>query len=307
MIHEHTHDIPIIVHSCVEELLRRGEPPFYDHHTLIELRSLGIYEPELFRVLPNPDRLAQLVDIFNDGPSFGDGFSLFNQSIHDVAAILVNFLVSVKDPVISSIFLDPLWYWCVKASVKRENAARDIQETNEEKERTTILRDPVSKQIIPREEFYYVKKPVAWTQEEQDANKVREDKQISTAILLLKLLPAANLSLLTYLLDFFTRMCRSSRNKVEHRNIVRIFGHNFVGGKSKLNAWKIMEWILERWPRLRAGLFDEGKVTKTEVGKRAVPTQVSIPYDPTSLREKRDPSFNINPPRKPTSISKGGK
>lgn len=256
------------------------------------------------------------MDIFNDGPSFGDGFSLFSQNIHDVAATLVNFLVNVKDPVISPIFLDPLWYWCVKPSVKRENAARDKQETTEERERTTILRDPVSKQIIPREEFYYVRKPVAWTREEQAANQVREDKQISTAIILLKLLPTANLSLITYLLDFFTRICRSSRNKVEHRNIVRIFGHNFVGGKSKLKAWKIMEWIIERWPRLYAGLFGASKDTgidRVKVARRGevnTPTQGSEPmsYDPTLLREGGGRVFDRKSPAQASmDVSKSGK
>jgi hypothetical protein len=265
----------------------------------------------LFRTLPNPDRLAQLVDIFNDGPSFGDGFSLLKESVHDVAATLVNFLVNVKDPVISAIFLDPLWYWCVRPSVKRENAARDKQETAEEKERTTILRDPESKEIIPREEFYYVRKPVQWTPQEEEANEELEQKQISAAIVLLKLLPAANLSLLTYLIDFFTRICRSSRNKVDHRNIVRIFGHNFVGGKSKPNAWRIMLWILERWPRLCEGLFAESRATwigKVKTAKRAGPNmsaQAPVSCDPNSLhkgRHSKDPVAEIT-----RSISKDGK
>ena len=47
----------------------------------------------------------------------------------------MDFVVKIKDPLLVPILLDPLWYWCVKPSVKRDNAARDIQETAEEEAR----------------------------------------------------------------------------------------------------------------------------------------------------------------------------
>lgn len=167
--------------------------------------------------------------------------------------------MKIKDPLIVPILLDPLWYWSVKPSVKRDNAARDIQETAEEVAREKVLQDEKMKDVVPREDFYYVRKPVNWTKEQEKDHEVVEGKQIAAAVILLKLLPAANLSLLVYLIDFFARIISSRRNLVKQQDIVRIFAHSIVGGKSKADAWRIMHWILDRWPQLLDGIYAERK------------------------------------------------
>jgi hypothetical protein len=305
VFHGNTHDIPIIVHTCVQEILRRGKSMTVCFHVPpINVSLLGIYEGLLFRQLPDPDRFTALVDIFNDGPSFGEGYSLRQESVRNVAGIFVDFVVKIKDPLISSILLDPLWYWCVKPSVKRDNAARDIQETAEEEARDKILQDERMKDIVPREDFYYVRKPLNWEKEEEKKYANVEGKQIDAAVILLKLLPAANLSLLVYLFDCFARIISSRRNLVEQQDIVRIFAHTVVGGKSKPDAWRIMHWLLDRWPRLLIGLYGASKgITKRPAVRR--PSQIS------------DDSHDGNPDtvgkkqaaleRTPTGLSDGGK
>jgi hypothetical protein len=219
----------------------------------------GIYDGLLFRELPDPDRFTILIDIFNDGPSFGEGYSLRQESIRNIAALFVEFVVKIKDPLISPILFDPFWYWSVKPSVKREHIARDIQEAAEEEARDKILTDEKMKDIIAREDFYYVRKPVIWTKEQEKEHEQVESRQIAAAVILLKLLPAANLALLVYLLDLFVRIISSRRNPVEQQDIVRIFAHSVVGGKSKPDSWRIMHWMLDRWPQLLRGLFGESK------------------------------------------------
>jgi hypothetical protein len=243
------------------------------------------------------------VDIFNDGPSFGEGYSLRRENLHNIAGIFVDFVVKIKDPLIASIVFDPLWYWCVKPSVKRDNAARDIQETAEEEAREKVLQDERMKDVVPREDFYYVRKPVNWTREEEMKYEDVEGKQIAAAVILLKLLPTANLSLLVYLLDFFTRIISSRRNLVEQQDIVRIFAHSVVGGKSKPDAWRIMHWMLDRWPRLLDGLFGENKGrTKRPIGSR--PSDISNGYGgkADAAREQR-----VSLERTSIGLSEGGK
>lgn len=238
----------------------------------------------------------ELIDIFNDGPSFGEGYNLRQESIPNVSAIFVDFIVKIKDPLIAPILFDPLWYWCVKPSVKRENVARDIQESAEEEARETILRDERMKDVVPREDFYYVRKPVVWTAEEEKQNEKAEGQQIDAAVILLKLLPAANLSLLVYLLDFFIRIVSSRRNLVEQQDVVRIFAHSIFGGKSKPDTWRIMHWVLDRWPRLLDGLFSESRGNKRLVER-----------DPLSISKDGVETKKASLERTATGLSEDGK
>ena len=273
------------------------------HIASIDGSFLGIYEPRLFRELPDEERFTELIDVFNDGPSFGDGFSLRRENLHNIAAVFVDFVVKIKDPLILPILFDPLWYWCVKPSVKRDNAARDIQETAEEEARDKILRDERMKDVVPREDFYYIRKPIIWTQEQEMENEKSEGKQIDAAVILLKLLPSANLSLLVYFLDFFTRIISSRRNLVEQQDIARIFAHSVIGGKSKADAWRIMHWILDRWPRLLGGLFAERKsLIKSPTG--SAPSRI---YESPSNRNPLASENKRASLERTTSISGGGK
>jgi len=55
-------------------------------------------------------------------------------------------------------FSIPLWYGASSRAFKRDNAARDIQETAEEEARKKILQDEKMKDIVLEKISYYVKK-----------------------------------------------------------------------------------------------------------------------------------------------------
>jgi hypothetical protein len=69
------------------------------------------------------------------------------------------------------------------------------------------------------------------------------------------MLPVANLSLLVYLLGFFTQLPLCPENGIQPDDITRIFGHPLIGGKSKSDAMKLMLWLLRRWPTISEHLF----------------------------------------------------
>lgn len=195
-------------------------------------------DPTIFRKLPNQRRYMEIVDIFDAGPSFGSRYTLAEDDVPDTAAVLMFFLGNLQGPIIPLTFFHPLWDWCTRPSVRRENAAR--------------RRQTLAEQDDSRGDS---QKPVRWTIHEHAVNEEWEKMQVAAAVCVLKLLPAANLALLTYLFDFFTSVCHCSRNPIRPRDITRIFGDIFVGGMPKPDSLKIVTWLLERWPLILSGLF----------------------------------------------------
>jgi hypothetical protein len=243
-----THDIPIIVHTCVEALLRRGQlPPLLSvHRNLTYILFVGIYQNGLFRTLPNKRRLLELVDTFNDGPSYGDGFSLQNETIPDICALLVRFFDSLPHPFVDPVLYDPFWYWCLMPTLRNQNIKRKQQETAETAERG---------KTIPVIGLVQHGNILRWTKDEEEINLIKEQPQIAAAVTLLKFLPVANLSLLVYVFGFFTQLPLCPDNGIQPDDIARIFGHALIGGESKSDAMQLMLWLLERWPKISADLF----------------------------------------------------
>jgi hypothetical protein len=246
-----THDIPIIVHACVEALLRRGPFRHICGFHEISLHYPGIHQSGLFRTLPNKCRWLELVDTFTDGPSYGGGFNLQNKTISDICTLLVGFLDSLPHAVIDPILYGPFWYWCIMPTIRRHNSKRKVQETAEANACGAALERG---EKIPITEFVY-QEPLRWTKDEEVDNEIREQPQIAVAVILLKMLPAANLSLLVYLFGFFTKLPLCPDNGIEPDDIARIFGHSLMGGKSKSDAMKLMLWLLKRWPKISDKLF----------------------------------------------------
>ncbi|KAF9553749.1 hypothetical protein CPC08DRAFT_713479 [Agrocybe pediades] len=113
------HQLPIVVINSVEELYRTG-----------------IYQPNLFRTLPNRQRLLELMNIFDSeeqipgslirsrNPSssssgsgtsplgFGSNTSLHLESTPDICALLTTYLSSLPDPIMDQKVFEAIWDLC---------------------------------------------------------------------------------------------------------------------------------------------------------------------------------------------------
>jgi hypothetical protein len=187
------------------------------------------------------------MDTFNDGPSYGDGFSLQKDTIPDICALLVGFLDSLPHSLIHPVLYGPFWYWCLMPTVRRQNIKREHQYKAEANQ--CCARFERGEQI-PVAEFVYQEKPLRWTKVEEYDNIIKERPQIAAAVTLLQLLPTANLSLLLYLFGFLTQLPLCPENGIQPDDITRIFAHTLMGGKSKSDAMKLMLWFLHRWPKI---------------------------------------------------------
>lgn len=96
-----------------------------------------------------------------------------------------------------------------------------------------------------------------------------ESPQIAIARHLLQLLPSANLSLLVYLLAFFTQVPLAPANGIQFEDVARIFSGALLGtggsrggartgagqGTGSLSG-RMLVWLLTRWGRISEGLFE---------------------------------------------------
>ncbi|KAF4615756.1 hypothetical protein D9613_012427 [Agrocybe pediades] len=113
------HQLPIVVINSVEELYRTG-----------------IYQPNLFRTLPNRQRLLELMNIFDSeeqipgslirsrNPSssssgsgtsrlgFGSNTSLHLESTPDICALLTTYLSSLPEPIMDQKVFEAIWDLC---------------------------------------------------------------------------------------------------------------------------------------------------------------------------------------------------
>ncbi|KAH7883431.1 hypothetical protein F5I97DRAFT_1981873 [Phlebopus sp. FC_14] len=224
-IGEYRHYLPIVVVACVEELTKTG-----------------IYQNGLFRALPSRDRHLQLIDIFDKSPNFGAGFNMRGQAMPDICAVLSTFISSLPKPLVDPHIYSAFWQWCVKPSVKREDARRE-QEDFEEEERVA-KGEPARRPRVPQDNLRLGTDDLEL-----------EGDQICTAQVLLRLLPMSHLSLLTYLCGFFTQLPLCPENGMQFEDIARIFGHRLLGGSVKMISQKMMVWLLSRWSRVSEGLF----------------------------------------------------
>ncbi|KAF7982555.1 hypothetical protein HWV62_27534 [Athelia sp. TMB] len=204
-----THEIPILVHSCVKELSSRG-----------------IYSPSLFREFPTRN-YHQLLDAFNEGPSFGENVDTHLIPVQDLSTLLATFIIRLKDGLLPRFFIEPLHHWCVIHSFEREEEARTEEQMRTTAARRYRLRYDDKLTIISLEEWDKDLKnaPLNWLNTEAKAlHDEMEDKEILVAAALLRFMPAANLSLLDYLMTFFHKLISANYNNITDADIVRIGG-----------------------------------------------------------------------------------
>lgn len=218
--------------------------------------SEGISDNSLAKEVPNLERLVQLIDIYNDGPSFGNYFDPIRETAADMYGLLIHFLTHLPYPIIPEVFFHPLWYWCVKPTVSRAIAKRKQQEAAEYDLRDGKLAEGI---IVRREDFTYRQKALEWTEEERHLNAEWEGRQVEVAAYLMRMLPVADLSLFAYLMDLFITLCENRKNKLTFQGVARHFGQSCVGGMSTADARRTMEWLLERWEIISDRVFAESR------------------------------------------------
>ena len=103
----------------------------------------------MFVRLPNRRRCDELVDDFNYGPFFGEGFDLQGESTPDVCYLLSTFLMALSEPLIDPALFEPFFRWFVKPSCKRDDERCNIEANYEDQSRITALRR--GEQLKPRD------------------------------------------------------------------------------------------------------------------------------------------------------------
>lgn len=279
-IGEHQHDVPTVVVACIEELTRTGI-------FLLPLDSAlhsctpGIYQPGLFRTLPNRDRYIQLIDVYNSSADYGAKFSMHKQTMPDICAVLSTFISGLPHPLLDPRLYSGFWHWCVKPSVKREEVRRNQQDVEDENNRARgelphLLRTSIKQQQQPRA---------------QDDLQIGNDgdierHQIMIAEIILRFLPSSHLSLLIYLCGFFTQLPLCPENGIQFEDIARIYGPKVLGGTVKASSQKMMVWLLSRWHKISEGLLADA----CGVSQSPNPAQGELPHG--------DNTDDTSPPQK---------
>ncbi|PPQ81723.1 hypothetical protein CVT25_013447, partial [Psilocybe cyanescens] len=288
------HCLPIIAVNCIEELYRTG---VFSIASTLPLRcplihgnpSSGIYQPHLFRSLPNRARLLELIGIFDSevplpgstirsrqssgrttvatpNAGFGINTSLHLESTPDICALLTTYLSSLPGPVLPPFMFRAVWDWC---------ELDDDDDEHEESNRATP--GPTATSAFGRRHGLPSTVPLARTY-----TSPAESTHILVAQLLLHLLPSPNFSLIIYLLAFFSQVALvREENGVGVEDLSRMFGGRIFGGGSipsstsqpavegrsaeedvfnttqtRREGEAMMSWFLRRWGLISEGLFD---------------------------------------------------
>jgi hypothetical protein len=280
--------------------------PVCQHFLILMSRQIiyiifpAIYQQGLFVRLPNRRRCDELVDFFNYGPCFGEGFDLNGESTPDVCCLLSTFLMALPEPLIDPALFEPLFRWCVKPSCKRDEEKRDIEAKHEDDARITAQRRG---EQVKRSDFPSKTSPVRWTKKEERKNEELEKPQIAVAVILFKLMPSAHFALLVYLLGFFTELPICPENGMTLEESTKKFAEKLMGGP-KANSRKVMMWLLTKWPRISDGLFSEGRLAYEELKKTKLCVSApALPQEAPNPHSRTDPRGDRNALYRSTTIS----
>ncbi|KAI0031630.1 hypothetical protein K488DRAFT_71272 [Vararia minispora EC-137] len=226
------HDIPIVLFTCIEELYRTG-----------------IYQPGLFRELPNRKRHMELVHNFNTAPSFGASLSVTRDSTAVVAAVLSTFLKNLPEPLLGEPLFEPVWNWVVRPSVQCDEARQKHAESEDEDAREAFYRTGMRPRRASRREA------AAARAAEAEADDAAAAARVPVLQLLLRLLPTHRLSALYYTCAFFSMVPLSPDNGLALDDIARMFAQSLLGG-ARGAARHVLVWILRRWTLIADGLLE---------------------------------------------------
>uniref|UniRef100_A0A8H8CQH4 Rho-GAP domain-containing protein n=1 Tax=Psilocybe cubensis TaxID=181762 RepID=A0A8H8CQH4_PSICU len=286
------HCLPIIVVNCIEELYRTG-----------------IYQPHLFRSLPNRARLFELIGIFNSevplpgstirsrqsnshpitSVGFGINTSLHLESTPDICALLTTYLSSLPEPILPSFMFRAIWDWCELDDDDNDNHEGNVKLASDPKPTSAFGRRHGLPSTVPLARTY---------------TSPTESTHILVAQLLLQLLPSPNFSLIIYLLAFFSQVALvKEENGVGVEDLSRMFGGRIFGGGSvatstlqsigesksaedvfnttqtRREGEAMMSWFLRRWGPISEGLFDVVDDAKMGLFKRTMARKDSLGHD----------------------------
>ncbi|OJT14508.1 hypothetical protein TRAPUB_8954 [Trametes pubescens] len=251
------HNVPWVVYACVEELNRTG-----------------IYQPGLFRAVPNRIRLARLKEAFDLCPPIcalssdldemcprmtptlsTTRASLRKESMPDICALLKKYLDLLPEPLLDANLAAALHMLCVQPSLAREEAEADSTDSGSDggyfashaRARSAPSPSPSSTSTADL--------PMT-PSEHRDALLLLEAPQVLLAQHLLRLAPPPALALLAYLLGFFTQLPLCPDNGMGFADVARMFGRVLIGGADVGVVRGCVHWLLERWARISDGLFD---------------------------------------------------
>ncbi|KAL1940424.1 hypothetical protein VTO73DRAFT_8996 [Trametes versicolor] len=251
------HNVPWIVYACVEELNRTG-----------------IYQPGLFRAVPNRIRLARLKEAFDLcapicalSPDLDEmcprmtptlsttRASLRKESMPDICALLKNYLDLLPEPLFDANLAAALHMLCVQPSLAREEADAESTDSGSD---GGYFASHARARSAPSPSHSATSPPdVPMTpSEHRDALLLLEAPQVLLAQHLLRLAPPPALALLAYLLGFFTQLPLCPDNGMGFADVARMFGRVLVGGADAGVVRGCVHWLLERWARISDGLFD---------------------------------------------------
>ena len=258
----------------------------------------GIYQPNLFRTLPNRSRLHELISIFDSEKQppgsiirsrqisssssslegFGAATSLHLESTPDICALLASYLAALPEPILPPDLFEAVWKLC----------EIDKQPSTDLPELRPVLSPnssaPVRLSTIPLARSY---------------TPQSEANCILFAQLLLHLLPSPPFFLFVYLLSFFSQVALiRDENGIGIDDLSKMFGSRVFGqgygevstskdtpqsylqsctktkGKGKERNGRgeaMMVWFLRRWGPLSETLFeavDDAKIGVLHQNKR---------------------------------------
>ncbi|KAI0314840.1 Rho GTPase activation protein [Amylostereum chailletii] len=228
------HDLPIVLFACTEELYRTG-----------------IYKSGLFRDLPDRRRHMELIRAFNSAPSFGEGLSLSDEDTAVVGSVLSTYLKNLPEPLIGDPLFEPLWNWCIRPSVQREEARLKREESDDENAREQLYSTGRKTRRPSRREITERRKAHAAEDEVLDA------RQVPAVQCLLRLLPTHRLSMLVYVCTFFSQVPLCPENGMTLDDLARMFAPPLLGGPRPA-AKHMLVWFLKNWTKISEGLLDPG-------------------------------------------------
>lgn len=222
---------------------RLENPPFY---------AIGIYQPQLFRTLPNRLRLLELIKIFDSehaipgsvirsrqpkgsihahtilipNAGFGTNTSLHLESTPDICALLTTYFSSLSEPILPPFLFKAIWDWCgLDDGDDDTEYENNIEESGQG---TSGNLNPSSSSSFSRQPGLPSPIPLSKTY-----TSPAESTRILIAQLLLHLMPSPNFSLLIYLLAFFSQVALvREENGVGVEDLSRMFGGRIFGGGS---------------------------------------------------------------------------
>lgn len=239
------------------------------------LSYTGLHQPDMFHTRPEPKRMKFILSLFNDGPNFGRGLSLHPESTHIVCGLITLFIHCLPQSVIPTPLFRSLWHCAVKPTDEVEAARRHREQLEAEEERKKLRSAGLSARNLKPHIYHRKYHP-------EFADDPEENDQIKIAQTMLRCLPQANLSLLLYMCDFFSRILKVPENGMTVERIGETFGKYFcgcAGGLGIIHSEKMLVWLVTRWHRIIPSLLPDAELARRKSREAIFEVKAEIGID----------------------------